>query len=788
MTVDGSTIDFDPDTTPLTPVSGYGDLPIYGGVQVTSSLEITAVQVFNNHSSFGDSNDVLDIRSIDTTTDAGRMTVLVLWENDYYASNPTESLNRGLKTLTYTGGYSPNTVMDAYFVVRFNDVAGQTSYMIAETAVTSNRLASNGGTHSIDATTATWYRYEPTTSDFDEIILDSTTEIDVPNLTAVNATAVGLLFHVSGKTSTSVLSCYQFSVTADDWRPKAPFKALYNNDTANASLYAIPNPGGSPNPYPAQTFSDAKLGRSIDEAVAPAGAGVDAFFLSPGYTHVPLWDSAIVPPDDHIEWWKYAHPRVEVDNEDTDLSPIGFYMEAGGDVLDTLIAHTQSLGVASFVSVRLNDHHYLDQIDARPGQWNVPNAGSHATDLWRFEHPQYRIARHALSVRPEYQYAPHPSSGAPIKIDTWTDYERGQELNNARRGNVLNWGVAAVRDRMFDFIEEIVTNYPEIDGIELDFMRLEVLFRDQVTVTERATVLEGFIEDVREMLDEKGRPLHKRYWLCARIPATQAKLNVNGMDLADMADKGVDMFVASSNVYTVTQGADIASFRSTLSDAGLYWELTDLSQGFSEPVSPYDSYRRKATDEQLLTAAFMAHQHGVDGVSLFNYAFYRAVGAEPPFDLIGTFKAPEVLAESPQHYTWMKTLPLDTTGGPFDARSFVLDLVPPSMPGETAETWPDDGIIRLHTITDIAGAPSDFQLRFKGTLLTRLTSAPSSEPFSAPYDVPPSDDDRVVAWIVPAALLNTEWGQTTPEFSFEVTNTSSTHEVEFRFIDLYFEP
>ena len=784
MTVDGSTINYDPDTVALTPTSGYGNLPIFGGVQVTGDLELTAFRVFNNHSAFGDSNDVLDLRNLDAVpSNDGRMTALFLWENEYFAANPTASVNLGLKTLSYTGGYSNNSVMQAYFVVRYHGVGGATAYMISPTSVTGNRLAGNGGTHTIDATTASWYEYVPEATDLDNIVTNGTTLIYRPNLTAVGVTGVGLLFHLSGKTTASALSCYAFTATAEVGVPKAPFRALFNNDTGNVSLFEMPDGGGT---VPEDTFDDDKLELSIDEAV---DEGVDAYMLSPGYTHVPLWQSTLVDPSDHIAWWKYAHPRPDVNGEDTDLSPIGFYMEDGGDVIAALVAHCQTLGVASFVSVRLNDHHYTEDVDARPGLWNIKNGGSIANDLWRYTHPEYRIARHALSTRPEYQYYPDPNNGyAPSKADAWTSLERSQELNLARRASVLNWGIPAVVDRMFAFVEEIVTDYPGLDGIELDFLRLDVLFRDEVTTLERTAIILDFIGAVRELLDDTGRPLQKRYWLSARVPPTNAKLAVNGLDVEDMAAAGIDIFVIASNVYTVTQGTDVNAIRAASPESAQYWELAHLSQSFTEPVYPYSYYRRAATDEQLLTSAFMAHQWGMDGVSLFNYAYYRAFTAggsqaEPPFDLIGEFIAPSALAGHPQHYTWMKTLPLV----PGQTREFVMDLAPPSLPSHTPESWPDDGILRLHTTEDIPSGHAGFQAWFKGTPLTSAT-VPGSEPFGAPYAVPPSDGDRVRAWVVPASLLNAESGQPAPEFSFEVKNTSATETVTFRYLDLYFEP
>lgn len=763
-------------TTPLTATSGYTGAPIYGGVQVSGTLTLSALRMLNNHASYGAeggvNHDVFDVRNTDPTPAAnGRMTALLLWGVSYTSggSDPIPSA-LGIKTLTYTGGYSTNTVMGAYFVLRYKTPGGF-AYMISPTAVSGNRLDSNGGTHVIDATTASWYAYDPSTgAGLDNI--NTTTALTSPQLALLPVTHAGLLFKASGKTTESALSFYRFTVTADEWRPKAPFKALYNNDTGNVRIYAMSNPGGSPNPFPRSSFNPEKLIRSIDEAAA---AGVDAYMLSPFSTHVTLWQSDIAPPDDHFAWWKYAHPRINL-TPPGDLDPIGYYMRPddpgapGGDVLQVFVDRCAELELPAFASIRLNDHHYVEDMDARPGLWNIANGGAVANDYWRYTHPEYRLARATLSTRPEYRKLADVDS-------VMSDQELGAALGAARSATVLNWSIEEVRLRMLDYIDEIVHNYPALDGIELDFLRSGHFFEASVPNSTRETLMTAFVAAVRNRLDAAGTLANKRYWLSARVSGVQTKLDASGLDVAALTAAGVDMFVlcSSSSTHTVQQGLNLdsiqADIRAANTQAAVYFEMTEQVATFSQ----YDAsgnngqaFEWLGTREQLATTMHLAYKPGtaVDGFSLFNFAYYRNSTQttlpldEPPFDVIGSLKYPAVTAEMPQHYFVSKVL---NTVAPSGNVNFKLVL---RKPGSPTVNWSSAGRLRLVSANPIAAgvAAGDIVVTVTNASNPSQVTLVSTVDVSEPYTdingdpqhrlpIPAADATRILAWTVPLSVL-----------------------------------
>jgi hypothetical protein len=795
--------------TPITATTGYTGQAIYGGVQVSGSLMLTALRMLNNHASFGaeggQDNDVFDLRNIDPTpANNGRMTALLLWKNAYVpdTDQPASSV-LGIKSMTYTGGYTTNTVMTAYFVLRYKTPAGF-AYMISPTVVTGNRLDSNGGTHSIDATTASWYAYDPTTvAGLDNIV--TTTPLAAPDLGVLAVSHAGLLFKVSGKTAESAVSFYRFTVTGDAWRPKPPFRALYNNDTVNVRIYAIENgSGGSPATFPRGTFDEAKLIRSVDEA-AETGAEVDAYLLSPFATHVPLWQSAIVPPDEHFAWWKYAHPRVDpTSGAPWDLDPVGYYMRPdnpltpGGDVVRAVVDRCLELDLPAFVSIRLNDYHFLHDLDARPGLWNLPNGGAVANDYWRYTHPEYRLARAPLFTRPEYRDLDD------VKL-TLSDQELNVGLTAARAASVLDWSIDAVRDRMLDYIEEIVENYPEIDGIELDFLRSGVFFRAGVSTGDREIDMTAFVALVRAALDDYGRPLHKRYWLSARVSGVQSKLTANGLDVADLAAAGVDLFVlcSSSSTNTVQQGLNLetiqAAIRAASPNTAVYFEMTEQAVNYSQYGAGGNvlaAFEWLATRQQLATAMHLAYDPAVavDGFSLFNFGYYRDDEADteqddsrPPFDLIPSLKVPATVAAMPQHYFVDRDLVTLDSGN----ANFKLVLRAPTG------GWTSDGRLRLVSANPLPAelALTDLRVTLQNSAssthwtLSRDTDIP--EPFTDEdtglpqfrLPVPAADSTRTRAWTVPLDKL------VAGEITIRVYNDSSPFiAANFNYVELSILP
>lgn len=69
-----------------------------------------------------------------------------------------------------------------------------------------------------------------------------------------------------------------------------------------------------------------------------------------------------------------------------------------------------------------------------------------------------------------------------------------------------------------------------------------------------------------------------------------------------------------------------------------------------------DTFRR-ASENEIYTAAYMAHKAGAQGMSYFNFVYYREHGVEgrgpfnePPFEVIGNAKDVEFISSAPQHF------------------------------------------------------------------------------------------------------------------------------------------
>lgn len=789
-------------STPMTPSSpSYTGAPVFGGVQAGSGVSITVHRINNNHVVSGDGNDLYDLRH--TTSTTGIMTALVLWENPYLTAalpgGTAKNLVR-LKDFAYTGGAtpcpSPAPAPLAYFVVRYEKGGGSHGYMIAQTSINGFRMDSNGGAHTLDASTANWYDYDPTTGAGLANIGAATLVAD-PNLILEGVTHVGMLFEVPSRNIDCSLTFYKFSVTAENWRKKAPFKALYNNDTGNVEIFDLRRDGYTGSDYDKDKFNADKLRLSIDEAVDVADGtnnGVDAYMISPGYSHVPLWRSAEIDPDNHFAWHRYAHPKTGTNK----LSAIGYFMDPsdsvaddGGDVVDVVVDHCATRGIASFVSFRVNDYHRGQEVDARPGLWDIASLSDLSNSLWRFENPQYRLGRAAVSTRPEYRVG-NTTPGYAAHTSGWTDRRFAEFMGYANDSVCLNWAIEDVRIRTFNLIADVLAANPGMSGLELDFPRAGIYFREappQQNISSgeraaRAQIMREFVRDVRLLLDLKGRQLNRNYWLSVRMPHTMELAygadagnedgkdpdgnDQDGIDVRQLAEEGVDMFVfcSRSTAHSVQVGTRvridpdlgeiIAAIRAINPQAAIYYELTYLVASRTE----YDSsgavitnpqLRWSAGREQLKTAMHLAYSGagtipnsgspgrpwpgGIDGFSLYNFAFYRLITvsssstgrAEPPFDVIPDLKDPVALAASAQHYfRGNATIRPVTSASSATTGMFTLVLRKPST---NSGNWTGNARLRLHAPFAIPPGVTFSAVLVKSTNVTLTPVTTPTVPF-----------------------------------------------------------
>jgi len=282
----------------------------------------------------------------------------------------------------------------------------------------------------------------------------------------------------------------------------------------------------------------------------------------------------------------------------------------------------------------------------------------------------------------------------------------------------------------------------------------------------------AFVKEVRQMLGPKR-------WLCARVPCYLTALDALGLDLKALVAVGLDMVNASAHYFT-TQQHDLAAIRKQIEGAALYFELCHTIWKGDKVQEGYDVFPyRRATREHLQTSAHLAYARGADGISLFNFAYYRPHGkgegrgvfGEPPFDALKALNDPRALANAPQHwfiaFGWRApgakppAVPRKITRG--KTEKFNFDLASPR----------GDARVRIQSDKSLAGG--EWTALFNGVQLS------ASDDVTEPYDVPfPSmlgKPEELRAWIVPAALLREG------KNSLEVTRQSGD-ECAIVFVDL----
>ena len=478
-------------------------------------------------------------------------------------------------------------------------------------------------------------------------------------------------------------------------RGKAPFRVLYNNDSTNLVGCVSPwHRQGEP-------FSDQALVASIDEV---AGQGVDCYLLSPGLGWIPWWQSAVYP--DHYEWW--------TKRTGLKLDTYGQYMLRGGDVVRTLVARCRELGLAPFVSFRLNDCHFQEH-------YGEKNAASIFVSRFYAEHPEYMLNPRHKETK-DY-------SGA-----------RGQ-----------NWAVPEVRAYKLALIRELCENY-DLAGLELDFLRDDHLFRTtETTEDERIKIITGFVRDVRAALD-RGPGSRARRYLCVRIPLQVSQHGASGLSVPRLVDAGTDMFNLSGWYHT-TQRTDLPQVRALAPDAALYLEMTHSTGNhpYWHKERPYGtSAWPRTSDAQFYTTAHLAYARGADGLSFFNFVYYRdqavAPVREPPFQVLARMTDREWLAEQPQDYflaqgRYYSQLPVQLAQG--KTHVLEIDLAPPQRPRSASAR------LRVHTAAPLAGA----RLHVTVNDTSLEPTADVSAFHGNPYDGMISPPDCRLAWSCPAARL-----------------------------------
>lgn len=519
-----------------------------------------------------------------------------------------------------------------------------------------------------------------------------------------------------------------------------PYKVIYNSDTThilgNISPYnpvsAVSGKGFAAYLHERSVIAltPEKLDASVKEA---ADAGADAYSFCVGLCWVPWWPSEEFPATEHIDWFVNEFRGLHTTNSYYDYAfnnPDGTYGEVYHDIIREQIDSCRKYGMMAILSYRMNDAHFSQRT-------NKATANISATPRIQIDHPEWQQSEGTMFERSLFDYR-------------FPEY----------------------REFRLRMIKELIRNY-EIDGFEMDFMRWHKIFTAcRTTSQERLEIMTGFIREIRAALDEASAKDGRRRYLQARIPAWVTSHDSMGIDLRAWVEAGVDVFNCSASHYTV-QNPEIDQIKAQVPDTPVFYELCHTVGVAAHDQSPYYVNQgicafRRTSVEQLYTTAYIAYQQGADGISLFNFQYYRGEPGsptddndnvdfvnEPPFHAIRHLKDVSFLSRQAQQYFMGRT----------DKRTFNPTWQMPRLMGRGANTvfdmrvyppaggWTKDGMLRIQS--EVSLDDTRFDAFINGVPLEPFAEDPG-EPYPNRYTTCLGTEENRRCYVVPREILYTD--------------------------------
>lgn len=221
----------------------------------------------------------------------------------------------------------------------------------------------------------------------------------------------------------------------------------------------------------------------------------------------------------------------------------------------------------------------------------------------------------------------------PLTGEFWM--KRGQELKigdspltwRASYGELLNFEHEEVREYRLGVIREVIErNKDIIDGFELDFNRMQVLFPEG-KAEEGAPLITELVRTVRQQLDAVAREVNRPMYLFVRVPPSDEACKWAGLEVDRWITEDLVDLVSPAQLMTLAHDMPIQSMTKLANEHGvkMYPSLYPRT-GFRVPLIPSDStlgmngaVNRSATIAETLAAAANYRNQGADGLYLFNY-------------------------------------------------------------------------------------------------------------------------------------------------------------------------
>ena len=455
-------------------------------------------------------------------------------------------------------------------------------------------------------------------------------------------------------------------------------KIYYVYDPGALALRSDFNPRGD------SFLKEERIRAAVDEAV---DSGVDAF-AAEIYGMVPWYPSDVYPLDEHEKWFEETFGR-------NGMTVYSAFAKKGGDMLEIMCDETHKKGAEYWLSYRLNDFH---------GIMAEANLKTQANPIF--------VSRFYMEHLDQLIGEPQSNCGFARYMPDF-QYED-------------------VRNYKLSLIRELIENY-DIDGLSVDFLRVPTLFNLNTTTSEqRLSIMLDFLGSIRRMLDDKAARTGKDYYFGVKIPIDMDSYDKLGIDVAAYEkEAGVNTFFIFDFYNTRQEYETLDYVRENVQNSLVNFEMSDCTTWISTKIG---RSVRGTTKEQYYTTAYMAYLHGADGLSLFNFAWYRfdkefGFPYDPPFEVIQGLKDLDFLSVQPQHYfeggTENKLIhDFDLSVAvwkPGDSQTFDMEMRMPK------DGWTTDGVLRLESFNNQI-ADLDFEVQINGTKLAHVVLS-EKEPY-----------------------------------------------------------
>ena len=296
----------------------------------------------------------------------------------------------------------------------------------------------------------------------------------------------------------------------------------------------------------------------------------------------------------------------------------------------------------------------------------------------------------------------HTTGGESVQPEFWVAHPEcrtGESVpwDPVRSVGALDFAHKAVRDYTKGIVQRTLDLY-DVDGIELDFNRMPILFKSDEVERHRDTVTE-WMREVRTVIDDAARKRGHAIVLEARVPSVADQCHRMGADALRWVDEEiVHILTASATRYAefempVEPFLEASRGRNTLVFAGI------------EGLQPDGVLSR----EMYRAWAYHYWRMGVDGLHLFNNCYNFIYGGGPhPIDELHD---PERLSRLGKRYVVTRGMP----DNPYRQAGDAALSYPKQLPRELGASGNGSGTPVTITIDD------DLEKALRENVLEALT-------------------------------------------------------------------